>query len=57
MSEIKKIEKFEADPKKGYETHDLIREGRAVDIEPLRLSAVINELREKLNEVIDLINK
>ena len=56
MSKIEKIEKFEADPKKGHETHDLIREGRAIDIDPLRLAAVLDELRNKQNEIIEAIN-
>ncbi len=54
---IKKIEKFEADPKKGHEVHDTIREGRAVNIDPLKISAVLEELKEKINEVVDFLNK
>ena len=53
---IEKIEKFEADPKKGYETHDFIREGRAVEIDPLKISAVLSELKEKINEIVEVVN-
>ncbi len=57
MNKIKNIEKFEADPKNGYKIHDVIREGRAVEIAPLNLSAVIQELQDKMNEVVDAVNQ
>jgi len=56
MTKIKKIEKFESDSQNGFEVHDAIRSGRSPEIDPLRLATVIQEIKDKLNEVIDKLN-
>ena len=55
MEKIKRLE-FIADPRAGFETHDIIREGRSATIDPLKLSAVLKEIQEKVNEIIDRLN-
>ncbi len=50
---IENIKQFVGEPEKGFEIHDVIREGRSVTIDPLKLSAVLQEIKDKLNEIID----
>jgi hypothetical protein len=57
MKKVDKIEKFDSSRERGFKVHDVIRSGRSIEIDPLLLSSVIEEIRMKLNEVIDRLNK
>lgn len=39
------------DKKSGFEFHDLVRDGRSTDLDPIKVSAVLNALVESNNQM------
>lgn len=55
-AKIKRLEKFDVDVHEGFQVHDAIRDGRSATVDPLRLSAVLQEMVDKINELVDRAN-
>ena len=47
----------EFDEKNSFDYHDLLRDGKSVDLSPTKVSAMFKKLVLKINELVDEINK